>query len=232
MRAVLARSAGKGRPPQLYRDHVNGVVAKARRNLEEICRFITLERWPVLRSVLIPAAHYHDLGKLDAKNQAVLNGEVSCAHLPLEHRDAGTKYLLERCNNLTAATLIFAHHWPGLPNLMKEKMQKKAFRFSQAAEHTDQHLDDYLKLHEQEFGDGKKASQPAKKGLSSVEYRMLLSCLVDADYTDASGKEQNPAPARWKERAEKLDCYVAALQKKQHGVDTSGAERASLRQEM
>ena len=77
------------------------------------------------------------------------------------------------------------------------------------------HLEEYLQMHYQELGNfilKKKKTKRSKTKRSSMEYRMLLSCLVDGDYTSAQGYvEPLSVSNRWSERIGKLDQYITNL---------------------
>lgn len=112
---------------------------------------------------------------------------------------------------------------------MDQKTQFPPFRFLKAVADSDAHIQEYLDLHSQETGSviEQNSANPIPK-LSSMEYRILLSCLVDADYSDTAG-EQFPCPKTcWDERLKKLDCYARDLQR---NSDDSQSERNQLRSE-
>ncbi|NCB43664.1 MAG: CRISPR-associated endonuclease Cas3'' [Clostridia bacterium] len=212
----LAHSAKKNKPPQSYEDHVVGVVSESRENWKKMCCFVSEARHSLLESTLIRAAYLHDLGKLDEKNQAVLLNS-SESRLPIPHRDAGVKHLLDE-NDRNAAIFVFAHHAPGLPNIMSEKIKAYPFRSNveNAKERTDKFLSEYLKKHTEVLSDSLNippAPLEKQNGFSPVEYRMLLSCLVDADYSDTSGRKFTSEEPHWKERSKKLDEYIESLGK-------------------
>lgn len=225
----LAHSARNGNPPQSYREHVTGVVGRACNNVNKISPFVEAEKADCYLGIVKDAATYHDLGKLAVQNQAVLSNTAKHEHLPIEHRDAGVKHLLGSALEHPSATLAYAHHYPGLPNLMEQKTQSFPFRFSAAMADSDDHLQEYLDLHNKQTDCviGQNSGNPTPK-LSSMEYRILLSCLVDADYSDTAG-EQLPCPKTcWTERLKKLDCYVHNLQMNSYN---SQSERNQLRSE-
>jgi CRISPR-associated endonuclease/helicase Cas3 len=212
----LAHSAKKNKPPQSYKDHVVGVVSEAKNNWKKMCCFVSEARHSLLESTLIRAAHLHDLGKLDEKNQAVLINP-SESRLPIPHRDAGVKHLLDE-NDRNAAIFVFAHHAPGLPNIMGEKTKAYPFRtdIEKARERTDKFLSEYLKKHTEVLSDSLNippAPLEKQSGFSPIEYRMLLSCLVDADYSDTSGRKFTSEEPHWEERSKKLDEYIESLGK-------------------
>ncbi len=225
----LAHSARQGRPAQLYSEHVQGVVCKVRTNIKNVIRFSTAKNREAYVDIVQQAAFYHDLGKLSKPNQAVLSGEKVSKNLLIEHRDAGIKHLLGSKKESPDATLIYAHHWPGLPNLPQETLRENSFRIIEAKEDTNQFLSEYLSLHKQLTECLKIDEQDFQLRLSSLEYRILLSCLVDADYSDTAGVEISTPASRWAERLDKLDQFVAGLNS---DVDALSSTRNKQRNEL
>ncbi len=226
---LLAHSARNGRPPQSYHEHVTGVVDRACKNVNVIARFIDTEKAGCYLRIVKETAVYHDLGKLAIQNQDVLTGKTKSMHLPIEHRDAGVKHLLGSALEYPSATLVYAHHYPGLPNINEEKNNYPPFRFTETMADSDAYLQGYLDLHSQETGlVNEKNLDKVMPKLSPLEYRILLSCLVDADYSDTSGEELQRPETRWEERLEKLDAYILNLQR---NVDNPQSERNQLRSE-
>lgn len=226
----LAHSARNGRPPQLYREHVAGVVGRACDNVNKIFPFVEVEKTDRYFEIVKDAATYHDLGKLAVLNQDVLTGKTKSTHLPIEHRDAGVKQLLGSALEYPSATLVFAHHYPGLPNISEEKNNYPPFRFTETMADSDAHLQEYLDLHSRETGlvNEEHLSSSMLK-LSPMEYRILLSCLVDADYSNTAGEELQCPETHWEERLKKLDGYVRNLQR---NADHPQSERNQLRSEL
>lgn len=208
---LLAHSARKGRREQTYREHICGVTSKTFGNLAELVPYISEERTKSYGAILAPAAAFHDLGKLNSEDQDVLAGRKKAAHLPVEHRDAGVKHLLGDELERPEATLVYAHHWPGLPDLAEQKVSIAPFRFSEAISDSDANLRSYLRMHSQALDRPTDYVEPTRMRLTSLEYRILLSCLVDADYCDTSGECPDVSETRWEERLQKLDQYVDLL---------------------
>lgn len=226
----LAHSARKEKPAQSYRDHIAGVVSNVRKTVESILPFAEDKNSKGYFSIVATAALYHDLGKLSPENQAILRGEKESSALALEHRDAGVKHLLGNDFENPSATLIYAHHYPGLPDLSKEINHSNPFRFAQAMADSDDRLSTYLEIHQQAIGDlDEVIGINSCKKLSAMEYRILLSCLVDADYSDTAGKELSAAETRWSERLEKLDHFVNTLHEQ---AKDPHSERNQLRNEL
>lgn len=223
---LLAHSSKNGKAPQSYRNHVAGTIKNTCENITAILPFVLPEKRDDYCAIVAAAAIFHDLGKLDRLNQAVLCGTKKANKLPVEHRDAGIKFLLEDCQSRIAATLVYSHHRPGLPNLMQERLKANPFRDMDAKEHTDAYITEYLRLHNEEIESVELASTRLSK-LSSMEYRMLLSCLVDADYSDTSGERPVIPPLQWKQRLQRLKQYVNDLQ-----ADAPDTKRNQLRRQM
>src|SRR3954447_14427934 len=102
---------GTGIPAQTYADHVRAVVRLARESGAAVGRW---QQDPEFLSALGVSAAWHDLGKLDPKNQTVLRSKPR-ERLAVQHEYAGVRHLREQGQG-TAATLVYAHHG-GLPNL-------------------------------------------------------------------------------------------------------------------
>jgi len=190
---MLAHSARRSRgiPAQGYSDHVRRVVDLATENAKELARYS-----PVLGERLVEAVRqageYHDLGKLDLANQAVLRSGSGKIPLPINHVDAGAAYLLRQSyNHLLAASLIYSHH-AGLPDFIEQSNRNPDYILRDEAlkSETDQKLSEYLKNHHQELkvlniSAGMDTSEPPNP-LSSLVFRFTLSCLVDADHQDTA----------------------------------------------
>ena len=222
----LARSATTGTNAQTYRAHIKGVLKKTIDNLKRITPFINLERAEYYNRILERAALTHDLGKLADQNQNALRRPQKGKRqpLPIDHRDAGVKCLLGCQSENPEAVLVYAHHPPGLPNLPAELLSANPYRSGDEVtlEDSEQNLQRYVELHTSVVGTIPE-SCPSKK-LSAMEQRILLSCLVDADYSDAEILSSVRIDTKWEERLDRLKEYTADL-KKQGG----DSERNRLR---
>jgi len=237
----LARSARpeRGIPEQTYAAHVGAVVCLASRNAQYVSKHYSGQGDLLVEAVRL-AALYHDLGKLDARNQEVLRTNKGKM---INHCDAGTAAVMQQpYRNGTAATMVCSHHI-GLPDFPDECATAKAFlrdkkslvdetalRFV-----TDQRLASYLKEHQRAIGNdpGENCGASALRALSKepLLFRIALSCLVDADHYDAArhcndaipydGPSLNPA-----DRLALLDQHVKYL------AATSKEERGALRTEI
>jgi CRISPR-associated endonuclease Cas3-HD len=223
---LLAHSARNANPPQAYKKHVLGVVESVCNNIKGISSFIEEKKRNDYLNIGLLAATYHDLGKIAKENQDVLCGNVKLQSLPIDHRDAGIKYLIGTSKEVPSATLIYAHHWPGLPNIMTEVTQADPFRFDNAISDSDQHLDEYMEQHKKEIASSDINITSVK--FSTMEYRMLLSCLVDADYSDTAGEKLSGPEPRWNERLHALDSYIKKLRE---NLSDPNSERNKLRNE-
>ncbi len=205
---LLAHSAQpkKGLQEQTYQEHILGVFRRAQANVEEMLLYAQAALVTTFRSIVLWAACFHDLGKIEKENQEVLNGKKKAKHLPVNHVDAGVAYLKERENKLEAAFLVLSHHH-GLCSIPKEMDRLFPFRDQAIIDKTDDRLNEYLSLHQREVNLNLDDSQQLNiaDGLSR---RLALSCLVDADHSDTARYERPDYQGRWEERLKKLDEYV------------------------
>src|ERR1022692_2734879 len=104
----LAHSARDGKPPQTYADHVANVIGHpgygATVNAAQVARYRPRDGQAFIQTVGA-AAEYHDLGKLDERNQDVLS-RSSKEGLPVNHVDAGVCHLLAEKATRWAALLV------------------------------------------------------------------------------------------------------------------------------
>jgi len=227
-----AHSPKDGRPAQTYVAHVKNVMHHAERYAREVCPYGSLDG-DALVELTGTAAFWHDLGKLDGENQTVLSGEKSARVLPKKHWDAGAALLCEQ--NAPAAIAVYSHHI-GYPDFSTEiNRGEHAFRVEGQMAETDKLLRKYTVIHESLLGARESATTNViLKGDKSEFFRLLLSCLADADHGDTAEHYGNapvnqPAPAlRPVERLKKMNEYVASLSAGCDVVD----ERVSLRNEM
>lgn len=236
MREYLARSPKHERsiPAQTYKQHVSEVGRLATGFAEKAAAYSAYG--PLLRDVVGYAAAYHDLGKLDVQNQAVLQ-IGSKSSLPVAHWDAGAAHLLnyaKRPANLISAFLVTCHH-KGLLSLPDEQVKGPGmFREPTTKETTDTWLSRYLEIHAAEVGTcGASESNWRGKAASPIFVRMALSCLVDADHTDSARHCGNIVPeGELKIKAEKrlaaLDRYVADLPPDENGKQQRNALRRQV----
>lgn len=231
MEMYLAHSTKGDCPPQSYAEHINGVYRRASKYADEACSYAARSMGQ-LKEIVQQSALLHDLGKLDDSNQAALQDAVSMyRHLPLNHVDAGSAALIAR-GHPYAALAVYAHH-RGLPDMEAEFSKEKAiFRDKDSAvrSHVDKTLAELLRRHKEIFLDDSDQPETSFEGDQAVFFRMVLSCLADADHTDTatayrqvSEKEVIPQ-LRAKERLAALNRYVSEL-----GGDD---ERSRLRREM
>ena len=179
-----------------------------------IAPYIAKEKAELYGEILNSAAAFHDMGKLAGENQDVLYGKKQVKRLPIEHRDAGVKYLLGDKPECPEATLVYSHHRPGLPDMSTHKVADAPFRFLTAMSDTDKNLCKYLQIHVKEIGELPEATDKKAVKFSALEYRILLSCLVDADHSDTAGERPTGAEPRWEERRLRLDRYVQNLRER------------------
>jgi CRISPR-associated endonuclease/helicase Cas3 len=230
MSDLLAHSPRGDTPAQSYLRHLTGVEERAVENAQAAAEYCSGDGGCFVETVKA-AAMYHDLGKLDEANQAVLEIE-SKKKLPVRHEDGGTKALL-LLQRRESAVIVAAHH-SGLFSQENERQKgNKPFRILEVSEHVDSHLDEYVGKHIACGFPVMPAAQAVppldKCGLTR---RLALSCLVDADYFDTArhyGQETEikQIPTRWAERILALDQYVSSLDR---GINKADRERSATRQ--
>lgn len=231
MMNYLAHSARGVFPPQEYAAHVEEVYNKASQFAKQISENNVYEEEFI--QIVSNAAIWHDLGKLNSQNQFLLNGTTQGRKLPINHIDAGTAHLLNQEKDIAfwAALVVYSHH-KGLPNLSEEECKEEDFcRDLEVRKSVDAELEELEKIHLKLLKD-RLSFEIADRQLQKTDavfMRMALSCLADADHTDTAehygtfiGNDE--ILLKPKERLEKLDEYISALE--------HSDERGSLRQEM
>jgi CRISPR-associated endonuclease/helicase Cas3 len=234
----LAHSAKRGCPAQTYGDHVGCAVAKARQVAADASLGLP-QAEPFVETVAL-GTEFHDLGKLDDDNQAVLASPTGKA-LPREHVDAGVKHLFGLGTDAArfAGVLAYSHH-RGLPDLPEQiGRRSKAWRCDETGvrfepdaviARTTQHLSDYLRRHHEALQRGATTLGAHSFKPDALDLRLALGCLVDADHGDTArhyGAPVADAPLlHANARLLALNAYVATLG---HGATGREAERAANR---
>ena len=175
------------------------------------------------------AATFHDLGKLDPANQAVLKRGRG-GRLRWDHIDAGVAHLSgEDVQDWMSAWLIRAHHAPGPPGersststLMARSpasgqataMRTSRDRHAEQQSHTDVTSSGISPCHEAALGLTARPNVGVRS--HGMTMRLALSCLVDADHADTAFFDTgrfaaDSPPPRWEERLESLCRYVRDL---------------------
>ena len=230
MTEYFARSPKENQCSQTYEQHINGVLKRVRRYASEAARYSAVDGQK-LQKLSELAAIYHDLGKLAPENQLILSGQKTAKSLPLNHADAGTAFLLDdEHTSILAAVAIAAHHI-GLPNFAEEKERQTPFRDAKIKDVVDKDIEQYVSIHSQLICECPSAENVTPAGDLPVFMRLLLSCLVDADHSDAalySGQYPADEPQIKLRAAARLD----ALDKYAAGFINSNGERDKLRGEM
>lgn len=244
MSEPLAHSARDGVPEQTYRDHVGNVVSLAMRFAREAVPNTAMWRDDFL-AVLEMAAHYHDLGKLDAVFQDVLAHNRQ-TNRGLLHWDAAAAHLFPLCTE--AAVAAYSHH-KGLPSFPKEQAKRANGRDLRLREidndvageplwqRSDNRLSEYLTDHHTIFPPLEKKAPGFGRDKGGLRRRLLLSCLVDADHSDTARHYRNerevPSPElRASGRLARLDEYVASLAAKSPPLNDRERQRLKLRQDV
>ncbi len=256
--SFLARTGGES--PQTYFDHISGVVNRCCENVEQILEFCSYsgEQKQAFKSILFNAAQFHDLGKLDEQNQKVFQCNNSRMSLPIPHVDAGCAYFMQRVSDLfskqnnvfenpallESANIVYSHH-AGLPYYQEQvDRNMKAFRYSKPKDfdhgcdivsRVDKKLNEYICNHREALGTIEEPEYSATDPFldSGLSRRLGLSCLVDADFSDAAaycGKDllTTSVEPRWEERLAALQKYVKKLGKKGSG----SSKRQAIRDEV
>lgn len=220
-------------PAQEYSAHIYGVMSLARKYVRTMSRYSKYDKLLFSQAVK-KAAIFHDIGKLCRDNQEVLSGRKQAKTLPVNHVDAGVAYFLdERHFSAVSAAAIQAHHI-GFPDFSTEMNKgNMIFRDASIALAVDSELSKLERIHDSLIATNLEYVNEEIKGNRSVFFRMLLSCIADADHTDTAinygqyPTDENVVSLRAAERLAQLDKYVEGL--KQHGTD---GDRNFLRNEM
>jgi CRISPR-associated endonuclease/helicase Cas3 len=223
----------RGIPAQDYAAHIGGVICRAVKAADETARYASCDG-ELLRKVISLAAEYHDLGKLDQKNQEVLSGKRKERKLPVQHTDSGTAYLLDKLQVTAGAALIRSHHI-GLPDFIEEqnREEEKVLRDDTVYERVNQTLPELIKLHEEAFRGFVPMAGKSYEGVTgdvALFFRVALSCLADGDHTDTAihygdrSAEEPVIALRPAERLTVLDSYANNLKEDN--------ERSRLRSEV
>jgi CRISPR-associated endonuclease/helicase Cas3 len=211
----------RGIPAQDYADHISGVVRRVREAAEGVAQYASRDG-DVLKGVVRLAAEYHDLGKLDEENQAVLSGKRKAQKLPIQHTDAGTAYLLDKLQAVPGAALVRSHHI-GLPDFVEEqnRNERNVLRDESILDRVNRTLPELIKAHEKVLWSGEAISESvyAVTGDASLFFRVALSCVADGDHTDTSihyrdqTADEPVVELRPADRLAALDRYVETLKK-------------------
>lgn len=216
MKDKIAHSAdfSFGQPAQTYEDHMACVRRLAALRAAEMLQFYRRDNPTILKEIVEVAAAYHDLGKLDDDCQEFLDNPER-GYKMLNHVDAGVAYLLSESDAVSdnikksayflAAILVQGHH-RGLFNkktendwsfLDKDKddflrdINNIDFKYPhlgdgiRVCDYVDDRLKSYIDYHHQVL---QKAyiNDNSHFKLSSLDLRLLNSCLIDADHTDTA----------------------------------------------
>lgn len=223
MTEYFAHSPKKGCPAQTYAQHVNGVLERVREFALMTSQY-SVSDGQLFRSLSDIAAVYHDLGKLDQRNQVVLAGEKTAKSLPLNHADAGTAYLLDSAHPSVLPAIAVSSHHKGLPDFTHESIRgERIFRDDNVKDEIDTEVSKYVEIHNKIIEEiPQNRSAMPTSGLQ-VFLRLLLSCLADGDHTDTARHygeypaEETAVMLRAKERLEKLNKKIESYKLKKEG---------------
>ena len=251
MKEPLAHSARYGCPAQSYEEHIRNVTRNTLLAMRSALRHYARQdlKRPSIREFLATVgdgSSFHDLGKLNADNQATLDGLVRSSSLPIRHEDAGVA-LLAQFGALEAAGLVSAHHQglvryefdlvPGASRLARlntgpRRLAERVFRVGDSGTQssTARHLAQHREVHERLLGKRRSQTEPGLSRFDGFARRIMLSCLVDADHGDTArhyrqDASMTPPALRWQERLAALDRYVASRPRPNAATATK-AERA------
>ena len=240
---LLAHSAKPERniPVHTYKCHISEVIRLSGEKATRLLIYYKSELDDFLE-VITAASCFHDLGKLDIKNQEVLFSGTA-RKLEVSHEDAGSA-LLKQLNRTESAFLVFCHH-RGLVSLAVETSQKKNdyFRVIEWMRYTENNLMEYLRLHQEEIPN--QFNKLSKQNFWSMQNnkpigltkRFAFSCLVDADHFDTARHYQKEyeveqSETKWAERIQALDNYVKQKYDDSLKDQNSNFERNKLRNEI
>ena len=163
-------------PAQPYDQHIKNVIASAIWHTGELTAYATDGQ--LLKLAVQLAAEFHDLGKLDPKNQVVLSVGGG-GRLPVNHVDAGVAHLLKAHPQLAAqlaAILVFSHH-RGLPDIPEHRTRVVALPFRDlepdksgivTKDRTDKKLAEYLRVHQSVVGSTRQSTYSNEQRRSNV----------------------------------------------------------------
>ncbi len=190
MEAYFAHSEKHGCSPQSYDRHVMDTTKLALcfgNAIKPYCRKDAAQ----IDNILHLAAVYHDLGKIDEKNQVVLHKKGEKVwHLPVNHVDAGVAFLKQREQEALCSLMIVSAHHRGLPDSIVEEGRKEeaCFRDKRKAvkNYVDQEMDHLIRLHRSWISETGAHVPEHCEGDPSMFIRMMMSCLADADHSDTA----------------------------------------------
>ena len=212
-------------PRQPYEAHVQGVFDICKRHLFRLKNFCEQDLFSAIERIVLLAAEYHDMGKLDDQAQEILSNNKE--EKLINHIDAGVAYLLslykttKKLEYLAAAYLIHAHHigFCNFDEIINRK--RKCLRITYSAgrkirdhkscmkykmkdievcKHVDEKMPIYIKRHQNSI---KIIHPPSvsdkliKTVLSNyIVMKVALSILCDSDHEDTSKHYEEPYPRR------------------------------------
>ena len=232
------------REPHAYADHAREVARLGMGHAEEMLAYARISKTQIeqYKTSLRLALPIHDIGKLEAGNQAVLCGNRT-GSLPYDHIEAGVALAAEQ-QNFLAAWLIRAHHAPGLASNKDERGLAKKQRLG--ADHllrgkrhrrdcydrdiieehkkliakTDKHIEQMRADHESICGPIPATQPYGCPKENALDVRLLLSCLVDADHSDTAAyyarkniiQSEDSIVPKWEQRLQQLKQKISELQ--------------------
>jgi len=212
-------------PIQFYQDHIQGVFSKCQRYLSRLKKTCHPDIFKGIERIVLLAAEYHDMGKLDNQAQKILKGKKD--EKLINHIDAGVAYLLslyqkeQKLEYLAASYLIHAHHI-GFCNFediivknrkrlkitylpgKKLRDHKSCVKYHMKDIEVCQHVDNKLPLYIKRHNDSVSLIQPYSVNNKLIQLvissftimKVALSILCDSDHEDTSLHYQEPYPYR------------------------------------
>jgi len=204
---------------QDYAAHVDGVVNRATIAADGAAPYSSCNG-ELLRKVVLLAAEFHDLGKLDQENQEILSGKRKAKKLPVQHTDAGTAHLIDNLQVTVSAALVRSHHI-GLPDFIDERnrSEERILRDDAVLDRVNKTLPDLIRAHNEVRRSVEKGDMSGYdiSGGASLFFRVALSCLADGDHSDTAihygdqTAKESVIALRPAERLAALNKYVEAL---------------------
>ena len=226
---MLAHSKNTDGMVQTYSNHIENVSNHSEHLLSSMLRYYNGVHQSLLKRVLKNATTFHDFGKLDQHCQDVLQG-VRTGRM-INHCEAGTQlfgYIYQKTGiqSYRQITHLISGHHIGMKDMTNDNpsymfdqsniQEKYKLPYNESVQtYTQRRVPTYLKTHiKQGLNTIEKTDET---GLSALDVRMLMSCLVNADHADTAKHflsfVEKPTTTEFKPefRIGLLDQYVNSL---------------------
>ncbi len=178
---------------QTYQEHIQHSMKFAEKFFDNMACFHTNKAlMKQTRTTILQAANKHDLGKLFEDNQRVLRSTFDKQKpLPIPHEEAGFWYFFKK--NLYESAMLVACHHIGLKNIpLTDDWEKTYLRISgQNKTKNLTQLSSLLEKHQKLVPMDVNNMEGLPLSLSPLGFRLMLSCLVDADHLDTAQHYKN-----------------------------------------